>query len=122
MPSAVRALRGATTVEIDEPAHITERVVALLQEMLARNDADHDSLISIVFTTTKDICSMFPAAAARTVGLGDVPLLGALEADIAGGTPRCVRVLLHLNTERSRAELRHVYLEGAKGLRDDLPG
>ena len=122
MPSAVRALRGATTVDVDEPAHITERVVALLTEMLERNAADNDSLISIVFTTTKDIRSMFPAAGARTMGLGDVPLLGALEADIETGTPMCIRVLLHLNTELSRAELRHVYLEGARGLRDDLPG
>ena len=120
--SALRALRGATTVDIDEPAHITERIVALLTEMLARNGADHDSLVSIVFTTTKDIRSMFPAAAARTMGLGDVPLLGALEADIEGGTPRCVRVLMHLTTDRSRSELRHVYLEGAAHLRDDLPG
>jgi chorismate mutase len=119
---ALRALRGATTVDVDEPAHITERVVALLTEMLARNGADHDSLVSIVFTTTADIRSMFPAAAARTMGLGDVPLLGALEADIEGGTPRCVRVLMHLTTEVPRAELRHVYLEGARNLRDDLPG
>jgi chorismate mutase len=122
VPAALRALRGATTVDLDEPAHITERVVALLTEMLARNDADHDSLVSIVFTTTADIRSMFPAAAARTMGLGDVPLLGALEADIEGGTPRCVRVLMHLNTALARAELRHVYLEGARNLRDDLPG
>jgi chorismate mutase len=122
VPEALRALRGATTVDIDEPAHITERIVALLTEMLARNGADHDSLVSIVFTTTKDIRSMFPAAAARTMGLGDVPLLGALEADIEGATPQCVRVLMHLTTERSRAELRHVYLEGASHLRDDLPG
>jgi len=120
--SALRALRGATTVDIDEPAHITERIVALLTEMLERNDVDHDNLVSIVFTTTKDIRSMFPAAAARTMGLGDVPLLGALEADIEGGTPRCVRVLMHLTTERSRSDLRHIYLEGASSLRDDLPG
>ena len=122
MPEALRALRGATTVDIDEPDHITDRIVTLLTEMLARNGADHDSLVSIVFTTTKDIRSIFPAAAARTMGLGDVPLLGALEADIEGGTQRCVRVLMHLTTERPRAELRHVYLEGAKHLRDDLPG
>lgn len=122
MPEAVRALRGATTVDVDEPAHLTERIVALLQEMLDRNDVDHDDLISIVFTTTPDIRSMFPAKAARVMGLGDVPLLGALEADIEGGTPRCVRVLMHLNTGKSRAELRHVYLEGARNLRDDLPG
>lgn len=119
---ALRALRGATTVDVDEPAHITERVVALLTELLARNGADHDSLVSIVFTTTPDIRSMFPAAAARTMGLGDVPLLGAVEADIEGATPRCVRVLVHLTTDRPRSELRHVYLEGARTLRDDLPG
>ena len=123
MPNEVlRALRGATTVDLDEPAHITERIVALLTEMMARNGVDHDSLVSIVFTTTKDIRSMFPAAAARAMGLGDVPLLGALEADIEGGTERCVRVLMHLTSNRSRSELRHVYLEGAKHLRDDLPG
>lgn len=122
MPETVRALRGATTVDIDEPAHITQRIVALLTEMMARNGVDHDSLVSIVFTTTKDIRSMFPAAAARTMGLGDVPLLGALEADIEGGTSRCVRVLMHLTTDRPRSDLRHVYLEGAKHLRDDLPG
>ena len=118
----VRALRGATTVDADEPAQITERVVELLREMLERNGVDKDSLVSIIFTTTPDIRSMFPAAAARTIGLGDVPLLGAQEADIEGGTPRCIRVLLHLECDRPRGELRHVYLEGAKGLRDDLPG
>jgi chorismate mutase len=122
VPEAVRALRGATTVDVDEPAHLTERIVALLQEMLDRNEVDHDDLISIVFTTTPDIRSMFPAKAARVMGLGDVPLLGALEADIEGGTPMCVRVLMQLNTSKSRAELRHVYLEGARNLRDDLPG
>jgi chorismate mutase len=109
-------------VDIDEPAHITDRVVKLLTEMMKRNDVDHESLVSIVFTTTKDIRSIFPASAARTMGLGDVPLLGALEADIEGGTQRCVRVLMHLTTPLSRSELRHVYLEGASGLRDDLPG
>jgi chorismate mutase len=118
----LRALRGATTVEVDEPAHITERVVALMTEMLERNGVDHDSLVSIIFTSTPDIRSIFPAGAARTMGLGDVPLLGAQEADIVGGTPMCIRVLAHLESDLSRSELRHVYLEGAKSLRDDLPG
>ena len=121
MSPAVRALRGATTVDADTPEQINERVGALVNEMLARNDVDKDDLISIVFTATDDVNSMFPAAAARTVGLGDVPLLCARELAIAGGTPRCIRVLRHLNTERSRSELRHVYLAGAEGLRDDLP-
>ena len=121
MTSAVRALRGATTVDADTPEQINERVGALVNEMLARNDVDKDDLISVIFTATDDVTSMFPAAAARAVGLGDVPLLCARELGVAGGTPRCIRVLMHLTTERSRAELRHVYLAGAEGLRDDLP-
>ena len=121
MNPAVRALRGATTVDADTPEQVHDRVGALVNEMLDRNDVDKDALISIVFTATDDITSMFPAAAARAVGLGDVPLLCARELAIDGGTPRCIRVLMHLTTERSRAELRHVYLAGAEGLRDDLP-
>ncbi|MEJ7764639.1 MAG: chorismate mutase [Acidimicrobiales bacterium] len=118
---SIRALRGATTCEVDDPAHITERVVALLERVLERNEVDKEDLVSILFTATDDLHSMFPAAAARTMGLGDVPLICARELDVAGGTPRCVRVLLHLNTTKSRSDLHHVYLEGAKGLRDDLP-
>ena len=121
MPGAVRALRGATTVDADTPEQIGERVVVLLREMLERNGVDHDELVSILFTATDDVHSAFPAAAARTIGLGDVPLICARELDIADATPRCIRVMMHLWTERSRADLRHVYLEGAKGLRDDLP-
>lgn len=98
-----------------------ERVQALLGEMLARNGVSHDDLISIVFTATDDLHSMFPAAAARAIGLGDVPLLCARELNVTAATPRCVRILVHLTTERARDELRHVYLEGARGLRDDLP-
>ena len=117
----VRALRGATTVDVDDPAHITERVVALLERMLERNAVDKEALISILFTATDDVHSMFPARAARTMGLGDVPLICARELDIEGGTPRCVRVLVHLDTAKPRSELHHVYLEGARDLRDDLP-
>ena len=118
---AVRALRGATTVDEDTPEQIRERVVALLQAMIERNDIDHEDLISIIFTATPDIHSAFPPAAARTMGLGDVPLLGASELDVEGGVQRCIRVMMHLTTDRSRTELRHVYLEGASHLRDDLP-
>jgi chorismate mutase len=122
VPPAVRALRGATTLDVDTPEHMNERVQALLREMLARNDVAHDDLVSILFTATDDLHSMFPATAARNIGLGDVPLICARELDITDATPRCVRVMMHLTTERTRTDLRHVYLEGAKGLRDDLPG
>ena len=121
MPRAVRALRGATTVDADTPEQVTERVTALLKEMFARNDVDHDDLISILFTATEDLTSIFPATAARTIGLGDVPLMCAREIPVPGSMPRCVRVMAHLETDLRRAELHHVYLEGAKSLRDDLP-
>lgn len=117
----VRALRGATTVDVDEPEHITVRVVALLERMLERNEVDKEDLVSVLFTATDDLHSIFPAAAARTIGLGDVPLICARELDVVGGAERCIRVLVHLSTEKARDELHHVYLEGARGLRDDLP-
>jgi len=119
--SAVRALRGATTVDADTPEQVEERIHALLRQMFERNEIHHDDLISSIFTATPDINSAFPAAAARAFGLGDVPLLCAQELDIDGGAPRCLRVLIHLNTERTREGLHHIYLEGAQGLRDDLP-
>jgi len=97
------------------------RVQALVNAMLDRNGVDKADVISVLFTATDDIGSMFPATAARGVGLGDVPLICARELDVVGGTARCIRVLMHLNTERARGDLHHVYLEGARGLRDDLP-
>jgi chorismate mutase len=121
MPTAVRALRGATTVDVDEREHLFERVIALLEAMFERNQIAHDDVVSVIFTATDDVHSAFPAEAARKFGLGDVPLLCARELEVVGGTPRCVRVLLHLNTDLPRSALHHVYLEGARHLRDDLP-
>lgn len=117
----LRALRGATTCDVDTVAEIGTRTRALVTEMLERNGVDHDDLVSIVFTATDDLHAQFPATAARELGLGDVPLLCARELDVVTGMPRTIRVLMHLHTERSRGELHHVYLEGATSLRDDLP-
>jgi chorismate mutase len=121
MPADVVALRGAITLDRDERDHLLERVERLLGEMLARNGVDHDDVISIIFTATDDVRSGFPAAAARNMGMGDIPLLCARELDVEGGMERCIRVLMHLTSTRSRSELRHVYLEEARSLRDDLP-
>ncbi|MCK4176696.1 chorismate mutase [Aciditerrimonas ferrireducens] len=121
MPTAVRALRGATTVDEDTPEQITERVQTLLRTLLERNGLTKEDLISILFTATEDVVSMFPAAAARAMGLGDVPLICARELSVKDATPMCLRVMVHCYTDRSRAELHHVYLEGARHLRDDLP-
>jgi chorismate mutase len=121
MPTAVRAVRGATTVDEDTPDDVTKRTVALLQAILERNGLVEDDIISILFTATDDIVSIFPATAARSMGLGAVPLICARELGITGATERCIRVMLHVSTERTRDEIHHVYLEGAHGLRDDLP-
>ncbi len=121
MSGSVRALRGATVVAEDTKAQITERVQELLTELLARNALTLEDVISVIFTATPDLVSMFPAAAARGIGFGTVPLLCASEIPVPGAMPRVVRVLVHVTTERAPADLRHVYLHGAQVLRDDLP-
>jgi len=122
MSAQVRALRGATTFDTDDAPHVSGRVTTLVSEMLERNEVRHEDLVSILFTATDDLHSIFPATAARSLGLGDVPLICARELDIDGAMPRCIRVMMHLVTGRPRSELHHVYLEGAVVLRDDLPG
>jgi chorismate mutase len=117
----VRALRGATTVDEDTAEQVTSRVQELLTEVMARNGLVEDDVISVIFTTTGDVVSMFPATAARGIGFGAVPLLCAMEIPVPGAMPLCIRVLLHVHTDRTRDELRHVYLHGAQMLRDDLP-
>ena len=121
MPATVRALRGATRVDADTREQVTECVSELVAALLERNQLVRDDLISAVFTATGDIHSMFPAEAARGAGLGDVPLLCAQELDIVGKPDRCIRVMLHITTERARDQLHHVYLRGTSTLRDDLP-
>lgn len=117
----VRAVRGATTVDVDERDHVEERTQELVRTLLERNGLEQDDLISIVFTATDDVRSAFPAEAARTAGIIRVPLLCARELDIDGGIARCIRILVHAYTERSVDELRHPYLHGARQLRTDLP-
>ena len=120
----VRALRGATTIDNDEPDHIRERVAALLGVMFERNQVDFEDLISVFFSVTSDLHSLFPAAAARAAfpDIADTPLINMCEVDIEGALARCIRVMAHLYTDRSKAELQHVFLEGAVVLRPDLLG
>jgi chorismate mutase len=118
----VRGLRGATTVEEDTVAQVTERSQELMHELMARNGLVEDDIISVLFTATPDVTSTFPATAIRAIGFGAVPLLCAAEIAVPGSMPLCIRVLLHVHTARARDEIKHVYLHGAQGLRDDLPG
>lgn len=117
----VRAIRGATTLEVDERDHLIERTQEMIQAMFARNGMTEDDLVSMVFTATMDINSAFPAEAAREAGFVHTPLLCARELEIDGGIERCIRVLVHAYTDRSPTELRHVYLHQARQLRTDLP-
>jgi len=121
MESRVRAIRGATTLDVDERAHVLARTGELVAAMLARNVLDEGDLISIVFTATDDVHSAFPAEAAREAGITHVPLLCARELEVDGSIARCIRVLMHAYTTRSVTDLRHVYLHGARQLRTDLP-
>lgn len=117
----VRALRGATTLDHDEREHLIARTQELITALFERNGLAEDDLISIVFTATDDLSSAFPAEAAREAGITHVPLLCARELDIDGSIPRCIRILVHAYTDRSVADLRHVYLYAARQLRTDLP-
>ena len=117
---AVRAFRGATRLSADDPAEMTEAVEELVGAMLERNGLDRADLISALFTATPDLVCMFPAAAARGLGLGDVPLICAQEIDVPGALSRVVRVMAHAETDLARSEIVHVYLRGAEVLRQDL--
>ncbi|MTE18398.1 chorismate mutase [Streptomyces sp. TRM43335] len=117
---AVRAVRGAVQLDRDEADHMNEKVAELLTTVLERNALTADDLISVWFTATPDLHSDFPAAAARKLGIVDVPLICAQELDVAGAMPRVVRVLAHVETDLPRAEISHVYLGAAAALRKDI--
>jgi len=117
----LQALRGAITCTEDSKAEIDAKTARLVKELFARNELAHDDVVSIIFTATPDLTAEFPATAARTaLGLDGVALLGAQEQAVPHGTPHCIRVLVHCYSDRSRDELRHVFLEGATALRTDL--
>ena len=116
----VRAIRGATTVTADTPDAIRLATQALLTELTRRNAIVPADVISALFTVTNDLTSEFPARAARDLGWLEVPLLCTVEIPVPGALARCVRVLLHIESTRARAEIEHVYLDGARVLRPDL--
>lgn len=116
----IRALRGATQLRADDADEMTDAVVELITELLDRNGLGTEALISVIFTSTPDLRAAFPAAAARTLGIGDVPLICAQELDVVGALPRVVRLMAHVELDRPRAEIVHVYLRGAEVLRQDL--
>jgi len=115
-----RGVRGATTVETNTAETIREATAELLQALVEANDIEYDRVASILFTTTMDLNAAFPAVAARELGWSDIALLNAHEMAVPGALPRCIRILLHVNTERTAKEIRHIYLRDARKLRPDL--
>ncbi|GGS57936.1 chorismate mutase [Actinokineospora fastidiosa] len=116
---AVRAVRGAVQVDRDDPDVVFTETRALVLEVIRRNGLATEDIISIFFTVTPDIKSGFPAAAARAVGLTDVPMLCATEIDVPNSMTRVIRLLAHVQTDRT-TRIEHVYLRGAAALRPDL--
>ncbi|HTR77132.1 MAG TPA: chorismate mutase [Gemmatimonadaceae bacterium] len=116
----VRGIRGAITVDRDDPEAIHEGTLTLVRAIMARNQVEPDQVVSAIFTATPDLRSAFPAPAARAAGWHEVPMLCATELDVAGALPRCIRVLVHVERENGAAEIEHVYLGSAAGLRPDL--
>lgn len=119
----VAALRGAITLDVDSREQVLTRTAEMLGELMRHNDLVSGDLISLFLTATEDVHSEFPAAAVRAAGIADVPMLCARELaiDADSAVPLCIRVLAHVHTDRARADLRHVYLRGARQLRSDLP-
>ena len=116
----MRAIRGAVCLQADDADEMREAVQELLAAMLDRNGLTVDDLVSVMFTATPDLHAAFPAAAARELGMGDVPLLCAQEIDVTGAMSKVVRVMAHADIAVPRSDIQHVYLRGAEALRRDI--
>ncbi len=116
----VRGIRGATTAATNSREAILEATSELLECLVRANGVRREDVASILFSTTPDLNAEFPAVAARTAGWTDVALLCTHEMSVPGSLPQCVRILIHVNTERAAGELEHIYLRGAQVLRPDL--
>lgn len=116
----VRAIRGAIQVETNTVEAIHAGVRELLGEMMEANDLHASDIISVIFTATPDLNADFPAAAAREIGFGAVPLICASEINVPGALQGVIRVMVHCNTKIKAAEISHIYLKGAVALRSDL--
>lgn len=116
----IRGIRGAVTVDADEPHAIVAATKRLLCSMVEQNGVELDDIASVLFSLTPDLRAAYPALGAREMGWVHVPMLHFSEIDVPGSLPRVIRVLMHVNTARSQQEVEHVYLDGARVLRPDL--
>jgi chorismate mutase len=116
----LRGIRGAITVDENESGEIVEKVTELLSAMVQANKIELEDIGAVIFSSTPDLNSTFPAVAARNLGWTDIPLFGTQEIDSTNGVPYCIRVLILLNTDLSQKAIKHIYLRGAVVLRQDI--
>jgi chorismate mutase len=121
MPPSVRlhGIRGATTVDRNDSEEILAATDELLRTLIEANGLQPDDIVSALFTVTRDLDAAFPARAAEEFGWNIVALLHATEIPVPGSLPRCIRLLVHAYTDRTREEIKHCYLRGATVLRPD---
>ena len=117
-----RGVRGAITVDANSTQAILEGARTLLAALAEENGFEVGELADVIFTSTADLDAAYPAAAAREMGWTETPLICMQEMALRGRQEKCIRVLLHWNTDRSPAQIRHLYLRGAHVLRPDLVG
>lgn len=115
-----RGIRGATTVENNDREEILAATTELLQLLIDRNDLQTEDVASAIFTVTADLDAEFPALAARYMGWTGVALMCTREIPVPNSLGKCIRILLHINTTHSAAEIQHVYIRGAINLRPTL--
>src|SRR3954454_22473730 len=118
-PARLQGIRGAPTVSQNEAGEILAASSELLRVLLDANELEPDDIVSALFTVTRDLDAAFPARAAEEFGWNIVALLHATEIPVPGSLPRCIRLLVHAYTTRSRSEIKHCYLRGATVLRPD---
>ncbi|HOQ00025.1 MAG TPA: chorismate mutase [Acetivibrio clariflavus] len=116
----VRAIRGATTVENNDAVEILRETEKLLVEIYEKNKLKEEDIISIIFTVTSDLNATFPAVAARNLGWTSIALMCTNEISVPGSLEKCIRVLMHINTDKRNDEIKHIYLNNAKVLRPDI--
>lgn len=117
----IRGMRGAITIERDEPGLVWDETVKLVQEIVAQNDVKPEDIASIIISTTPDITSAFPARSVRMLdGWEYVPVMCMHEMNVEGALPLCIRVMLHVDTAIAQQDIAHVYLNDAVKLRPDL--
>ncbi len=117
--TALRGIRGATTVDANDAGEIVAATRELLERIARANGVDPADVASVLFTVTPDLDAEFPARAAREMGWAEVPLVCGREVPVPGSLERCVRVLVHWNTDRAQTDVRHVFLREARTLRPE---